>query len=71
MRIALQHEHRCKQCRALLGKETHGCLSIRRGDMQFTVAGQDCKVSVNCYRCQTINDMTPKKPAEPVVEAIG
>lgn len=56
---------RCKQCQALLAKHDRDGLSIRRGDMQTTVTGSDFTVAVTCYRCKTLNVVTPPRKPTP------
>ena len=52
-------------CQALLAKQDRDGLSIRRGDMQTTVTGTDFTVAVTCYRCKTLNVVTPPRKPTP------
>lgn len=49
---------RCKHCGTLLARQDRDGLTIRRGEMQVTVAGTDFTVSLTCYRCGTLNVAT-------------
>lgn len=50
---------RCKGCNILLGKLDESGLTIRRGDLQATIAG-DFHASLVCYRprCRQLNVLT-------------
>lgn len=52
-------EIRCKQCSVLLAKAERDGVTIRRGEQQTTVSGRDYAVSISCYRCRTLNVVTP------------
>lgn len=46
---------RCKHCEALLARQDHDGLALRRGDFQIAVTGSEFTASITCYRCHTLN----------------
>jgi hypothetical protein len=57
------HCARCENCQALLAKLDDDGLTIRRGQMQFTITGEST-VAVTCYRdcCHTLNVLASRSP---------
>lgn len=52
---------RCSKCKALLGINESGSLSVRHKKAQYIIDGKEFKITTACRRCAQLNQLVISK----------